>query len=884
MANVNPKQDGNQNTGLFGISGTLGATFGTSETRPITVTEDGKMNVNVSAGITVGTIDEVTNIAAGTITRIGTIDTIGTMPAISLAINSSTVTTIIAGTQNTLGTVGAVNSIVAGTQNTLGTVGVVNNIVTGTIDKVSTIDTITNTIALADVLPTGDTSVLGDNAFPVSFTVQDAPTVTWSTATYGNALINTKGELFVKQTDSINVGSINSIGTMPAISMGDISGGTIDLITDGTVQVKGGTVSNLVSGTINSATAVVGTIPGIGVVTNLTSGSVTLTSGTLTVGTLTNLVSGTINSATAVVGTIPGVGTISNVGLVTPGTASTNLGKGHSDAAGATDVGVAVFGVRRATDVHDDTDAVDGDYARLAVTDFRELKTRDQRAIDLANCNTGTADYTALSDDTINIGVSSNHVFGTAAITFDKANGTANTIYGGVSKSLGTVNVAEIFEAGGFVGCSVYLPSLTNVVGVFLRIGTDSTNYNCWFWPVASLTAATWLNLRQPASTPDYGRNAGTGWNPSALKYVAFGVEFNAEANTLANILFDHVHIVGGRVTATDLSTAVTTTVNNPNINIQKVGNNIVSTNNGTTDAGVLRVTISSDSTGKINVGTITTIPNTPGGTLGVVSALTTGSVTLTSGTLTVGTLTNLVSGTINSATAVVGTIPGIGVVTNLTSGSVVLTSGTLTVGTLTNLVSGTINSATAVVGTIPGIGVVTNLTSGSVRMTVGTLTEGTLTNLVSGTINSATAVVGTVPGIGTVTSMGTLYALLHGTVDAGTVQVNPKSPTTVLTASALGTAGGSLFGTLSAASGAGTAHYVTGLQIVQMSGTTDTYVGFGTALTGGSVLARGNFAPGGGIMRDFSIPIASGTNSEICYELAGAGTVFVAVNYWKGT
>ena len=103
-----------------------------------------------------------------------------------------------------------------------------------------------------------------------------------------------------------------------------------------------------------------------------------------------------------------------------------------------------------------------------------------------------------------------------------------------------------------------------------------------------------------------------------------------------------------------------------------------------------------------------------------------------------------------------------------------------------------------------------------------------------------------------------------------------------ILIVSALGTAGGSQFGTLSAASGAGTSHVVTGLQVVMHSGTADVYIGFGTALTGGSVLARGKFPEGGGMVRDFSYPLQSGANSEICYGFAGAGTAFIAVNYYK--
>jgi len=208
------------------------------------------------------------------------------------------------------------------------------------------------------------------------------------------------------------------------------------------------------------------------------------------------------------------------------------------------------------------------------------------------------------------------------------------------------------------------------------------------------------------------------------------------------------------------------------------------------------------------------------------------------------------------------------------------------TVAGLPDLPGGTVDLVT-------GVTTVTNLTSGSVRMTVGTVTV--LPDLPGGTIDLTTGVgtLGSVSNIAVVHNAGTVAGLPDlpgGTIDevtllkAGTVQINPKSPTQVLTASALGTTGGTMTGTLSAASGAGTSHYVTGLQIVVNSGTTDVFVGFGTTATGGSVLARGRFVPGGGIMRDFTFPIQSGTNSEICYIIAGAGTALVAVNYWKGT
>lgn len=287
---------------------------------------------------------------------------------------------------------------------------------------------------------------------------------------------------------------------------------------------------------------------------------------------------------------------------VIPGTGATNLGKARSDAAGSTDSGVALFGI------YNDADGVlsesDGDYVPLSLTHFKEVRTRDQRAIDIANCNAST-DYTVLGNDTANLANSTNHVFGTGAITFDKVNGAANTVFAGVSKTFTAINISEIFEAGGFVGLGAYLPSLTNVVNVFLRIGTDASNYNCWTWAASDLTAASWLNLRKSAAQPDYSKSAGNGWNTAAIAYVAFGVEFSGETNTLAGIVIDHVHIVGGRVTASDNSTAITSTVTTPNINIQRVGGVATASGAGAVTSGTLRTTLASDDPAVASLGSL---------------------------------------------------------------------------------------------------------------------------------------------------------------------------------------------------------------------------------------------------------------------------------------
>lgn len=298
--------------------------------------------------------------------------------------------------------------------------------------------------------------------------------------------------------------------------------------------------------------------------------------------------------------------------------------------------------------------------------------------------------------------------------------------------------------------------------------------------------------------------------------------------------------------------------------------------NIGTIESGTVTTTLA------LNTGTITTIvagtQNTLG-TVGVVNNIVKGTVTA----LESGTLTALAVGTVGGKAAsgaaavanpvqIAGTDAGGTIYSPLvTTGGILKvadTGGTLLAGTLTNLVSGTINAIAA--GTITA-GTLTNLVSGTVNaLAAGTITAGTLTNLVSGTINALAS--GTTTG-------GTL-----GNLNYGTVNIDPTPiKITPLVFGTLGTAGGSFFGTLSAASGAGTKHYITGVSVIGQTGTADIRILAGTAIQGTGVLGAGIVVPGGGFVRDYNMPFATGTNSEITYHFVGAGSAFIHINYWKG-
>src|SRR3989304_1610124 len=237
--------------------------------------------------------------------------------------------------------------------------------------------------------------------------------------------------------------------------------------------------------------------------------------------------------------------------------------------------------------------------------------------------------------------------------------------------------------------------------------------------------------------------------------------------------------------------------------------------------------------------GTVSALPDLPGGTVDLVTRI--GNIgTIESGTVTTtlalntGTITTIAAGTQNTL-GTVGTVIG--------------------QGTLSN------------VGSVNTITTVSNLTNGTVRVSVGTIVVGTMVgqqaNAGSLTTNPI-SVAGTDAG-------GTLYAFLtdtagHSKTDvitgtlaaitsvtnlaAGTIQLNQKPINLGTPFTTYGTTNAAVWGTIIAASGAGTKQYVENVDIVVHSGTVDvaiTNIGVGGS-TGAGVMARGQFPAGGGI------------------------------------
>lgn len=277
------------------------------------------------------------------------------------------------------------------------------------------------------------------------------------------------------------------------------------------------------------------------------------------------------------------------VDIDSPSTGPIALAKAEGDTAADGDVGIVFFGQRQ-NNSHSTAD--DGEYMPLSLSEHGCLNVDPQHYIELDGCN-ATTGWTEIDNDTDNLTTDNNHVFETASLEFDKVDGAAGTIFAGIQKTLASFSINKfIEEGGGYLLGSIYLSDIAEVAYVFIRMGSDSVNYSEWRVSDEGLTAGTWNALRGTLRAP-YG-TTGTGLNTVAMTYYSIGVAFDAQDDTLADILVDGLFINSGLQTASDIESQVTTSSASPNVKINGYSGS-VSTGSGVNGAGVLRVTLPTD-------------------------------------------------------------------------------------------------------------------------------------------------------------------------------------------------------------------------------------------------------------------------------------------------
>lgn len=151
-------------------------------------------------------------------------------------------------------------------------------------------------------------------------------------------------------------------------------------------------------------------------------------------------------------------------------------------------------------------------------------------------------DWAATTNDATTLEAALNHVLGTKSVRFDKANGAANGVIAAVESSFNPIDASR-FTADARVLCHLHVTTIANIADAFIRIGTDASNYAEFVIDDAAITVDVWQEISIKLSEQTVVA-AGTGLNLAAITYVAVGVTFDLETNTLANIEFDQVAIV----------------------------------------------------------------------------------------------------------------------------------------------------------------------------------------------------------------------------------------------------------------------------------------------------------------------------------------------------
>ena len=155
--------------------------------------------------------------------------------------------------------------------------------------------------------------------------------------------------------------------------------------------------------------------------------------------------------------------------------------------------------------------------------------------------------------------------YGTLSLEFDKVTGDTDAL---ISKTITSFDMSAYTDRStGHM--MAYLSSLTNVSKVYVRMGTDSSNYFQWDFEAATLSTG-WTYLTAPILEPT--SQTGDGADYSAITYIAYGVEFNNASDTLADIRVCSWFIV--RTFTTALEATLENTVKTPFIAIKDRNSN----------------------------------------------------------------------------------------------------------------------------------------------------------------------------------------------------------------------------------------------------------------------------------------------------------------------
>lgn len=549
------------------------------------------------------------------------------------------------------------------------------------------------------------------------------------------------------------------------------------------------------------------------------------------------------------------------------------------------DKGVMILSIRK--DNVEGLAGADGDYQPLTTNEHGILRSQAQQHLSIDTCGS-TSGWSVLGNDTVNLATTTNHVCGTSALEFDKVNGTDNTKFAGIQKTISSISMSAYHKGGGFFIWSTYLSDITDVDYLFLRLGTDSSNYNEFRISSERLTAG-WIAARAPMSSPS--AIVGNGWNSQAITYVAVGVAFNAESDTLEDIAVDHIAANTGLQTSTDISAEVSSSVSTPNVNVLKIKNKVVNTQSGNVGTGTQRVTIATDDVNLSSIASDTTSID------GKITACDTGDVTISSALpagnnnignvdiVTVPAPLNVVGGgTEASALRVTIANNSSGVVSVDDNGGSLTVDGSVSIGSA--LPAGTNNIGDVDVLTLPSIPAGSNLI-GNVKISDGTETVSVTASNELNVLDSNSAAIKTAVETidncisGSEAQVDVVAALPAGTNTIGKVAPNEyelAGNTTHI--KKYYTHSGAVTNGIIWSPAAGKRWYITDIFI---NVSADATVTLEDDLSGGdSVIWKAELAANSGWSHSFTTPLYSGEDAADLIITTSAGNVYVMVTGYE--
>ncbi len=264
-----------------------------------------------------------------------------------------------------------------------------------------------------------------------------------------------------------------------------------------------------------------------------------------------------------------------------------NLVHNIDDAVGATDAVIGLGCKHEGDTVHLTT--AEGDYDIVRCSNFGAMQTEPEQH-HVFDALDAVGSWLILDDATENFTTTKKHVLGTDALIFDKVNGSG-TFAAVIDQTISAVDLGNP-SPHDLLQTVIYIPNLTAVAYIFVRVGTDDTNYNEWRIEDTALLAATFETVIFNIGDASHSGITGNGWNPSVITYIALGVQFDNEDDALVGIIFDEFSFHTNQHTSAELNAEVSSSISSAKVDLQKINGSVVDKNSGNVSNGTQRVVL----------------------------------------------------------------------------------------------------------------------------------------------------------------------------------------------------------------------------------------------------------------------------------------------------